>query len=319
MLKMPVASTLDILRDARAGKYGVGAYNVLSLDQAASIIRLSDKMKAPVLITVPAVLEQYVSFSDIGAVVREVAGKASIPVGIHLSHGKDIATLKRCIDAGFTSVMIDGSVLPFGDNVKLTSEGVQLCHKNGVACEGELGAVGSTTGEVKSVMTDPEEARRYVEATNVDIFAVSIGNAHGFYKGVPKLDFTRFNQIKDALSNKSNLFFTLHGGTGISPDDLKKLIAQGCPKICIYTEMCGVGKEKAFDYLARHPEYGGTMDVPEMFKAVLGGFLDVVKEDIEVFGSANKVSQTLQSLPGGSINAGSIEEIVKKVMQGLRA
>jgi fructose-bisphosphate aldolase class II len=315
---MPVVSTLDILREARAGKYGVGAYNVFSLDQAASIIRLSDTMKAPVLITVPAVLEQYVSFSDLGAVVREVAGRASIPVGIHLSHGKDIATLKRCIDAGFTSVMIDGSVLPFGENVKLTSEGVQLCHKNGVACEGELGAVGSTTGEVKSVMTDPEEARRYVEATNVDIFAVSIGNAHGFYKGVPKLDFTRFSQIKDALSHKNDLFFTLHGGTGISPDDLKKLIAQGCPKICIYTEMCGVGKEKAFDYLARHPEYGGTVDVPELFKAVLGGFLEVVKEDIEVFGSANKVSKTSQSLSAGSISAGTIEEIVRKVMQGLK-
>lgn len=314
---MPVVSTLDILREARAGKYGVGAYNVLSLDQAASIIRLSDKMKAPVLITVPAVLEQYASFSDIGAVVREVAGKASIPVGIHLSHGKDLATLKRCIDAGFTSVMIDGSSLPFGDNVKLTSEGVQLCHKSGVACEGELGAVGSTTGEVKSTMTDPEEARRYVEATGVDIFAVSIGNAHGFYKGVPKLDFTRFNQIKDALSHKSNVYFTLHGGTGISPDDLKKLIAQGCPKICIYTEMCGVGKEKAFDYLARHPEYGGTVDVPELFKAILGGFLEVVKEDIEIFGSANKVTQNPQPLSSGSINAGTIEEIVKKVMQGL--
>jgi fructose-bisphosphate aldolase class II len=315
---MPVVSTLDILMEARAGKYGVGAYNVLSLDQAASIIRLSDKMKAPVLITVPAVLEQYVSFADLCAVIREVAGKASIPVGIHLSHGKDIATLKRCIDAGFTSVMIDGSSLPFGDNVKLTSEGVALCHKNGVACEGELGAVGSTTGEVKSTMTDPDEARRYVEETNVDIFAVSIGNAHGFYKGIPKLDFTRFNQIKDALSQKGNLFFTLHGGTGISPDDLKKLIAQGCPKICIYTEMCGVGKEKAFDYLARHPEYSGTFDVPELFKAVLGGFLEVVKEDIEVFGSANKASQTSQPPSAGSINTGTIEEIVKKVMQGLK-
>ena len=82
--------------------------------------------------------------------------------------------------------------------------------------------------------------------------------------------------------------------------------------------MCGVGKEKAFDYLARHPEYGGTLDVPELFKAILGGFLEVVKEDIEVFGSANKVTQNSQSLSAGSINAGTIEEIVRKVMQGLR-
>ncbi len=315
---MPVVSTLDILRDARARKYGVGAYNVLSLDQAAAIIRLSDKLRAPVLITEPAVLEKYVSFADLGAIVREVGGKASIPVGLHLSHGKDIPTLKRCIDAGFTSVMIDGSVMPFGENVALTAEAVQLCHKSGVACEGELGAVGSTSGEVKSVMTDPEEAKRYVEATNIDIFAVSIGNAHGFYKGVPKLDFDRFRQIKDALSHKNDLFFTLHGGTGISPEDLKKLIAEGCPKICIYTEMCGVGKEKAFDYLARTPDYHGTFDVPELFKAVIGGFLEVVDFDIETFGSANKAIQAAGVSSTGAISQELIREIVNNVISKMK-
>jgi len=317
---MPVVSTLEILRDARSRKYGVGAYNVLSLDQAAAIIRLSDKFKAPVLITEPAVLEKYVSFSDLGAIVREVAGRVSIPVGLHLSHGKDIATLKRCIAAGFTSVMIDGSVLPFGENVALTAEAVSLCHKNGVACEGELGAVGSTSGEIKSVMTDPEEARKYVEATGIDIFAVSIGNAHGFYKGVPKLDFERFKQIKAAMAHKSELYYTLHGGTGISPEDLKKLISEGCPKICIYTEMCGVGKEKAFDYLARTPEYHGTYDVPELLRAITGGFLEVVEFDIETFGSADKspLQQGAQFVQGDTINADLIKEIVNSVISRIK-
>ncbi|MBN1299428.1 MAG: class II fructose-bisphosphate aldolase family protein [Actinobacteria bacterium] len=312
MKRMPITSTLDILKDARERRYGVGAYNVLSLDQAAAIIRLSDSLEAPVLVTVPAVLEKYVNFSDLGAITRSVAQKCSIPVGLHLSHGKDIATMQRCIDAGFTSVMIDGSALPFDQNVSLTREAADLCHRHGVACEGELGAVGSATGEVKSTMTDPDEARRYVEQTNIDIFAVSIGNAHGFYKGIPKLDFERFNQIKTALFSKPDVFFTLHGGTGISPQDLKKLIEQGCPKICIYTEMCGAGKEKAFDYLARHPEYGGTTDVPELFKAILDGFLDVVKFDIDVFGSAQKAKCSV--VPGININSSMIEDIVKSVI-----
>jgi len=311
---MPFVSTIDILKDARSRKYGVGAYNVLSLDQAAAIIRLSDKMQAPVLITIPAVLESYCSFSDLGIITRALGQKVSIPVGLHLSHGKDMATMERCVKAGFTSVMIDGSSLPFAENVKLTRQAAEYCHKHGVACEGELGAVGSTTGEIKSTMTDPDEARRYVEETNIDIFAVSIGNAHGFYKGVPKLDFERFRSIKEALSHKENVFFTLHGGTGIAPGDLKRLIAEGCPKICIYTEMCGVGKEKAFDYLARHPEYSGTLDVPELFKAIIGGFLEVVKFDIDTFSSAGKSGGAKSvSAPGKE----DIELIVRKVIENL--
>lgn len=312
---MPLVSTLEILKDAHDRRYGVGAYNVLSLDQAAAIIHLSNELKAPVLITVPAVLEPYLSFSDLGTITRSVAEKSSIPVGLHLSHGKDIATLQRCIDAGFTSVMIDGSALPFNENVQLTREAAELCHKNGVACEGELGAVGSASGEIKSSMTNPEEAARYVEATNIDIFAVSIGNAHGFYKGIPKLDFQRFRQIKEALKLKENLFFTLHGGTGISPEDLKKLIEEGCPKICIYTEMCGVGKERAFDYLARHPEYMGTKDVPELFKAIIDGFLDVVRFDIDTFGSANKALDT--KIAGSQLSQDLIKDIVNNVIRNL--
>jgi ketose-bisphosphate aldolase len=311
---MPVVSTLEILKDARARKYGVGAYNVLSLDQATAIIRLCDQLKAPVLITVPAVLEPYVNFDDLCVITRSIAQKTSIPVGIHLSHGRDIPALERCIKAGFTSVMIDGSSLSFDENVKLTRKASEICHRNGIACEGELGAVGSTTGEIKSTMTDPEEAKKFVEATDIDIFAVSIGNAHGFYKGIPKLDFERFRQIREALSGKENVYFTLHGGTGIDPGDLKRLIAEGCPKICIYTEMCGAGKDKAFDYLARHPEYGGTMDVPELFKSIISGFLGIVRFDIDTFGSANRAVDQAISI---SNYQEYVEIIVKRVMESL--
>ncbi len=285
---MPFASTIDILKDARSRKYGVGAYNVLSLDQAAAIIRLSDKMKAPVLITMSPILDPYCSFGDLGIITRELAEKVSIPVGLHLSHGKDMATIESCVKAGFTSVMIDGSSLPFADNVKLTRKAAEYCHKHCVACEGELGAVGSASGEIESSMTDPNKAKRYVEETNIDILAVSIGNAHGFYKGLPKIDFERFKSIKKALIHKENVFFTLHGGTGVAPHDLKRLITEGCPKICIYTEMCGAGKKKAIDYLEKNPEYSGPLDVPELFKTIIDGFLKVVESDIKIFNSAGK-------------------------------
>lgn len=310
---MPFVNTSEILKDARNRKYAVGAFNIFSLDHAAAIIRLCDSLGSPVLITEPAVLEPYLRFKDVGNITKYVASQVSIPVGLHLSHGSDIATIQRVIDAGFTSAMIDGSSLSFEENVKLTKEAAILAKKNGVTIEGELGAVGNTAGSIASSMTDPKLARQYVDETGIDILAVSIGNSHGFYKGTPKLDFQRFEDIKNAFGSDRKIFFTLHGGTGIADADIKRLIENEMTKICIYTEMCGAGKDKAFDYFARHPEYSGTKDVPELFKAIAGGFLDIVKHDIEVFGSVNK-SNNMSS----SVSKEILESIVRKVIENLK-
>ena len=310
---MPFVNTLEILKDAKKNKYAVGAFNVFSLDHAAAIIRLCDSLGSPVLITEPAVLEPYLCFKDLGSLTKNIASQVSVPVGLHLSHGSDIATIKRVIDAGFTSAMIDGSSLSFEENIRLTKEAAVLAHKSGVTIEGELGAVGNTAGSIASSMTDPVLAKKYVSETGIDILAVSIGNSHGFYKGTPKLDFQRFEDIKNQFKDNSNLYFTLHGGTGIADSDLARLIANEMTKICIYTEMCGAGKDKAMDYLARHPNYGGTKDVPELFKSIAAGFLSIVEHDINVFGSCHK-----SALTGAAISASELEKIVRQVISNIK-
>lgn len=280
---MPLVKTLDILRQAVAKRYAVGAFNINSLDQPRALIERAEALKYPILIVVPGVIEPYVDFRDAVAVTARAAGEASIPVGIHLSHGADLAIVERALKAGFGSVMYDGSKLAYQDNVKSTSEAVRMGRSFGAAVEGELGALGSSFSDIAESMTDPEQAKDYAERTGVDILAVAIGNAHGFYKGKPQLDFTRLAQIRSAL--RGDVLLTLHGGSGIPADHMQRAIAGGICKICIYTEMCVEGKKNAIHYCADLPDYQGNLDIPELIKAINSGFCSAEALYIEMFGS----------------------------------
>ena len=313
---MAIKSVIEILRDAKERKYGVGSFNVLCLDQASALIHCAERLNSPIIITVPSVVEPYLDFEELSAITYCAAEKVSVPVALHLSHGRDLNIVKKAIEAGFSSVMIDGSSLTFEDNVILTREAAKIGHENNVAVEGELGAVGSVTSKIESTMTDPKLAGEFVRETNIDIFAVSIGNSHGFYKGPPRLDFDRFIEIRDSVSFKKDLFFTLHGGTGIPADDIKYLIAEGMTKIAIYTEMCAIGKEKAFEYLAKHVDYEGNTDLPELLKAIFNGFIEVAELDMKIFNSTSKI-KTINT-KNYRINPKDISDITKKVLEQLQ-
>lgn len=286
---MPIIKTLDILRACEAGKYAVGAFDINGLDQPQAIIKKAEELKSPILMVIPGVIEKYVNFEDYVAVTARAARDAKIPVGIHLSHGGDLEQFERAAKAGFTSIMFDGSSMSYEDNIRLTAEAVKIGHRYGAAVEGELGAIGSSFATVEESMTDPALAKEFVERTGVDILAVSIGNAHGFYKGTPKLDFNRLAELKEALK-EHEVYLTLHGGTGIPEDHIKKAIQMGIVKICIYTEMCSQGKNGAKKYLAEHPDYAGNYDVPELYKAVLDGFTNAEEECIKMFMSDGKAT-----------------------------
>jgi len=313
---LPFKSVVEILKDAKERKYGVGSFNIMCLDQASALIHCAERLSSPIMITIPSVIEPYLDFKELSVITHCVAEKVSVPVALHLSHGMDLNIVKRAIEAGFSSVMIDGSPLTFKDNIKLTREAAKIGHENNVAVEGELGAVGSVTSEIESTMTDPKLAGEFVSETNIDIFAVSIGNSHGFYKGPPRLDFDRFIEIRDSVSFKKDLFFTLHGGTGINADDIKYLIAEGMTKIAIYTNMCAVGKEKAFEYLARHIDYEGNTDLPELLKAIFSGFIEVAELDMRIFNSIGKI-KTIDTKKY-IITPKDISGITKKVLEQLR-
>jgi len=311
------SSSIDILRAARDRGFSVGAFNVCSLDQTRGLIKIAEEIGSSILITIPGVIEPYLDFGELAKITKYLGELCTVPVGLHLSHGMDLDTVERAVDEGFTSVMFDGSRLPLEENIKKTSEAVKIGHSRGAAVEGELGALGGS----EDLMTDPEMAERYVKETNIDILAVAIGNAHGFYKGTPKLDFERLEKIRDALKFKKDIFLTLHGGTGIPDDDMKKAVSNGITKICIYTEMCNESKNDAMDYLARNPEYMGNFDLPDLFKKMVSGSSRIAKHFMDVFGSTGKYrfqQENIQINDIVELDQEDIEMITKKVLQALK-
>ena len=284
---MPLCKTLEILQDCERRSYAVGAFNINGLDQPQHLIKQAEKLGSPIIMVEPGVMEPYVNFEDFALVTARAAKKANVPVGIHLSHGLDLEQVERACKAGFTSVMYDGSKLPYEENVRNTRIAVEIGRKFGAAVEGELGALGSSFVDIKETMTDPEQARDFVARTGIDILAVSVGNAHGFYKGTPQLDFQRLAEIRRALT-AYNCYLTLHGGTGIPADHIQRSIQLGISKVCIYTEMCHVGKKNVKEYIQQNPEYKGNFDIPEMIKSVMDGFASAEAECMDMFLSTGK-------------------------------
>lgn len=284
---MPIVKTVDMLKNAKEGRYAVGAFNICGLDQPGKLIQTAEKLKAPIIMVVPGIIEPYVPFDEFVAVTSIAANRANVPVSIHLSHGGDLAQTERAIKAGFTSVMYDGSKLPYEENVRNTAEAVRMGHAVGCGVEGELGALGSSFVNVSESMTDPQMSLDYVKKTNVDILAVAIGNAHGFYKGKPLIDLERLIAIRNAIQS-TNCYLTLHGGTGIPEATVKRCIEEGIVKICIYTEMCSVGKNNAIKYCEANQGYKGNTDIPELIGSISKGFQDAAAECIGIFGSICK-------------------------------
>ena len=284
---MALVKTTDMLAACLKGKYAVGAFNINGLDQPQALIAAAEKVKSPLIIVEPGVIEKYVNFEDFALVTRRAARDASVPVSIHLSHGLSLEQCERAVLAGFTSVMYDGSKLSFEENIANTKKAVEFGHAHGCAVEGELGALGSSFVDITETMTDPEKAREFVERTGVDILAVSIGNSHGFYKGTPHLDFERLAEIRKAIE-PYDCYLTLHGGSGISEEHFKAAISEGITKVCIYTEMCSKGRENAIKWYAEHPDYTGNYDTCDMEKAILEGFIEYEIRCTEMFMSAGR-------------------------------
>ena len=179
---------------------------------------------------------------DAYAVAEYYAKKASIPVALHLDHGKNVDFVKRAIDIGFPSVMIDASSESFEENVARTKEIVEYAHKKNVTVEAEIGHVGSginyedESGDT-SVNTEVEDLVKFVELTNVDSVAVSVGTAHGKYIGTPKINFERLKELKEAV----HIPLVLHGGSSTGDENLKKCAEIGISKINIFTDICVAG------------------------------------------------------------------------------
>lgn len=252
---MALVTTKEMLLKAQKEGYAVGAFNAENMEMVQAIIEAAEESKAPVIIqTTPGTLK-YADTDMFYGMVSAVAKKASVPVALHLDHGNSYELAAKALRSGYTSIMIDGSKLPFEENVALTLKTVEMAHAMGVPVEGELGTVGGKedTHEVKDTeksYTDPEEAKEYAERTGVDILAVGIGNAHGFYKGVPKLRFDILEKTRSLVS----VPIVLHGASGIPDEDVKKATGLGICKVNFATELRDAFSKGVKAYLAEDPD-----------------------------------------------------------------
>ena len=268
----------EILKDAEERKYGVGLFNMLNLEMARGIIEAAEEERSPLILGVAEVHLPLIPLEYAALIMNDIAKKASVPVCLHFDHGVTFKNIKAAVDAGFSSVMYDGSALPYEENIKNTLEVCKMAHSKGVSVEAELGHVGGGEGGtddgIEEMYTKVDQVVDFNNRSEVDALAVAIGTAHGKYKTKPVLDINRLAQIY-AVSDKP---LVLHGGSGLSDDDFRNTIANGIRKINICTEMCVAARE-AYIASANHEI---------LFADAKNAVKNVVKGKMQLFGSSNK-------------------------------
>ena len=227
---MALVTMKEMLIAARKEKRAVGAFNVGNYETALALLKAAEQEQSPVIIQVYDRLFETDKAADICGMLERIARRCSQPVALHLDHGSTLENVTKALRAGYTSVMFDGSRLPFGENARLTRLASDLAHAVKCSSEGEIGHVAQ--GDETS-LTSVEEALEFARLTQVDALAVSIGTAHGYYKAEPKLDIARCKAIADALPEVP---LVLHGGSGTPLEQVREAIHNGIAKINIATE-----------------------------------------------------------------------------------
>ena len=287
---MSLISVNHVLQHADRHGYAVGAFNVVNLEFLNGILKAAEAKRSPIILQIAEVHFKYVDIEQITPAIEHMASRTSVPVVLGLDHGERIETVVRAIRCGFSAVMFDGSKLPFEENVKQTSLVVQIAHAVGVSVEAELGRVGGAEGAEglavahEEFFTDPEQAGEFVRRTGIDALAIAIGNAHGLYKGTPKLDFERLEAIKKI----TRIPLVLHGGSGISDEDFRKAIRLGINKVNFFTEMSREAVNRVRRMLEENSKLIGLQD---LMLGATDTIQQVVEDRLEVFGSADVCSQ----------------------------
>ncbi len=301
----------EILEEARKGKYGVGAFNINNMEFLQGIIEAAEEEKSPVIIAVSEGAMKYAGVEYIYAMVKVAAEKASVPVALHLDHGKHWDKIVLAIRNGFTSVMIDASDKPFDENVAITNKVVDLAHAVGVTVEAELGRLAGVedivnVDEKEAILTNPEDAKRFVELTDVDALAVAVGTSHGAYKfkGEPKLDIERVKTIADLVQ----IPLVLHGASGVIPEIVELATkygaklpgAKGVPddqiKLAIEAGICKINIDTDLRLAFLAAVRRELTEKPENFdpRKYLGPGREMVKEVVKkkmrLFGSSGKAA-----------------------------
>lgn len=280
-------NTKEMLIKAQKEGYAVPAFNIHNLETIQTVVETAAKMRSPVILAATPGTMKFAGRAYIKAIAEVAAREHNIPIALHLDHHTSYEEIIESLKIGIKSVMIDGSHLPFEENVEITKKVVEVAHKYGATVEAELGRlVGQeddlSVDEKDAVYTDPDAAVEFVERTGADSLAVAIGTAHGMYKTKPKLDFARLKKIRCLV----DVPLVLHGASGISKEDVQKCISLGIAKVNISTELKIPFSQALREYLINHPEETDPRKYMAFAKERMKA---TVKEKITICQSLNRV------------------------------
>jgi ketose-bisphosphate aldolase len=291
---MPLVNLKPVLAEAKSKGYAVAAFNPVDYASMKAMIAAAEELNAPVIIQTSAKTINYYGHRALVEWMREIAADSPIPAVLHLDHGKDFDMIRKCVDMGWTSVMIDASDHPFDKNLELSRRVVDIATAANVGVEAEIGQIlgvedDMVVTEEESHLTDPGEAEKFCRELDLAAFAAAIGTAHGYYKGEPRV---AFNLIEE-INRRTNTPMALHGGTGLSDEVIQRCIKLGCAKINISTNLKHVFIDSFVDYHRQKPK-----DYEPL--RVLGAQFDALKElfksKIEQFGGANRAGDVLSKV-----------------------
>lgn len=275
---MALVKMKDLLERAAKNNIGCGAFSVGNMEMVKGAIRAAEELNTPIILQIAEVRLGHSPLHLMGPMMVQAAKEAKVDVAVHLDHGLTIETVKKALDLGFTSVMLDASTLPFEENIANTKKVVELAAQYGATVEAELGLVGgSEDGSCDHGIrcTDPDDAKIFTEQTGIDVLAVAIGNAHGNYPVAPTLAFGVLEQIY----NKVEIPLVLHGGSGITDKDFQKAISLGIRKVNIATASFNSLTKKVEAYIASTEKHNYF----DLNVAMVEGTYENVKRHIQVF------------------------------------
>lgn len=277
-----LATLNDVMKIAEEKKIAIGSFNTPNLEALQAIIGAAEELDLPVIIMFAECHEPWIPLDLIGPIMVEAARKSSVPVCVHLDHGETLPYLEKALKIGFTSIMYDGSVLPYEENRDNTKKAVKMAKKTGASVEAELGSMGrresgagdkSGEDDETKIYTDPELAKKFSYETGIDALACSFGTTHGIYLKEPRLD---FDVVRNVRKLTDNIPVVMHGGSGVSREDFRKAIEAGVRKINYFTYMDKAGGGAAAEYVK-----GLKEDEPVFFSSVSMAARDAMKENVK--------------------------------------
>lgn len=276
----------ELLKDARANHYALGAFNVENLETTLGVVRAAVRRSTPIILQVSETSIQYAGLKAITSIAKTIAENEAgeLPIALHLDHGRSFRSVAECIHAGFSSIMMDASDMPLTENIILTKQAVDFAHRKGVYVQGELGQVKGLEevglSERNKMMTNPHDALEFTEKTGIDTLAVAVGNVHGIIKmrkGNPDLDLERLEAIHKVIPG---IPLVLHGASGLPKEQIRQGIKRGIAVINIDTEIRLAFTNTLRETVINDPH---EFDPREVLTPSIRAIQRVVEEKIDIF------------------------------------